>query len=274
MVEKEVDLNTNIGTDPQTDIESEKKHKEITLKKQNRQLIWAVFLMVSVIVIIIAVPYLRDNVFNKFNYEGITFQKTKIGDLTFYNTNLPVYHQPVSLSSATGMVVDEIPGNDKDQGGYLLTLREDPRELDNIKSDLDINNITFIKSKTVYVTYNASDPICEHNVISAADIARFLLNFGKLDAEGATVNKEYADENKIPYITCDNSPDHTVINMVAGNESRIFKVKDNCYELMYANCDMVGVTDKFIVNIIEGYLNSVKQNDKYILDSSSSQNKS
>ena len=280
MAEKEVESkeeNNDLSPQPksQAEIESEEKERQEKIKqKQNKQLMWAIFLMISVIVIIISVPYIRDNVFNKFNYNGMTFQKTMFGQLVFYNTKLPLFSQPGSTSVGTGLVIEELQNNRKQTGSYELSLRQDPRILDNIKVDLDINNITFIKSNTVYVTYNASDPICEHNVISAADLARFLIYFGNLKAEGSTVSKEYGKANNIPYITCENNPENTVINMVAGDESKIFKVKDNCYELMYANCDILGVTNKFILTLAEGYLNNVNGNTKNIKVKINSTNKS
>jgi len=254
-VSKETGGNQNIETIPES--EEKKKNREAIKQKQNKQIVWAVVLMVSMIAIIIAVPYLRDNVFSKFNYQGMTFQKMMVGQLEFYNTKLPVYSQSSYSGVGTGLVVEE-ESQKKQTGSYELSLRKDPRELDNITVDLDINNITFVKSRTVYVTYNASDPICQHNVISAADLANFLLNFGNFDVKGAFMDKDYAEANKIPYVTCENSPDNTVIMVVAGNESRISKVKDRCYKIEYANCDMVGVIDKFILSISEGYLNSVK----------------
>jgi len=238
--------------------ESEGQNKDEIKKKQNKQLIWAIILMVSVIAIIIAVPYLRNNYFNKFNSNGMIFQKTMFnGQIPFYTTKLPLYTESSNSNNSitTGLIIKE--PQRKQTGSYVLNLRQDPRTLNDIIVDLNIYNITFIGSKTVYATYNSSDPTCPHNIISAVDLAQFLINFGALKVDGAVMNKDYADANKISYVTCDSNPGNTVIMTVTGNESRIFKVKENCYELMYANCDIQSVTNKFILIIAEDYTNTI-----------------
>ena len=57
---------------------------------QNKQLKWAVFLMTSIILIIVVVPFINTNFINKFDYHGLTFQKTQLGQLEFYSTKFPV----------------------------------------------------------------------------------------------------------------------------------------------------------------------------------------
>jgi len=253
---------TNTKSNPETNPESNTNNseddakKEELKKKQNRQLIWAIVLMVSVIVIIIAVPYLRDNYFNKFNYHGMEFQKKMFGDVEFYSTKLPLFSKSGSVNPGTGFVVQEVQPERKQTGAYELVVRQDPRDLDNVKVNLDINNITFIKNRILYVTYG-SDGLVERLPISAADLARFLLNFGNLDAEGAAMDKDYAEENDIPYVTCENHPLNTVIMVVAGDESEISKINDNCYELKYAKGEVLEVTNKFILSVAEGYVNSL-----------------
>ena len=239
---------------PEEDKIEDSLEKEAIKRKQGKQVAWALFLMISVIIIILAVPFLRDNIFNKFSYNGMEFSKSVNGQLEIFSTKIPLYSSG-GKSVVSGMVVEEI--TKEKIGDYELMIRVDPRKIDNINVDLDINNITFVKKNIVYIAYNSSDPSCEHNIISAADLARFLLNFGGLDVEGAVMDKEYATASKIPYVTCDTNPSNTVIRIVAGKESKIYKVKENCYELMYNNCDVQGVTNRFILSIAEGYTNTV-----------------
>jgi hypothetical protein len=257
---KEINVVKNDTTISEVSIENvpdEDPNKKIEIKnKQNRQIVIAIILMVAIIVIILAVPYARDNLFNNFKYKNMEFSKSMVGKIPFYNTQLPLYSQKVFAATGTGLAVEEINQNRIRNGSYILTLRQDPRDLEDIEVDLDINNITFVKQNTMYVTYNASDPKCEHNVISAADLARFLINFGGFDVKGAVMNKDYASANKIPYVTCENYPENTVIMVVASNQTRISKVKERCYKLEYSNCEMLDVSNKFILSIAEGYINS------------------
>lgn len=224
-------------------------------EKQNRQVLWAIILMAGLILIILAVPYFMNNYVNKFDYHGIEFQKTMLGKIVFYSASIPVYSQK-SIGAVTGAAI--VGDSERKQvGEYAINFRTDPRKTDDIKIELDISNITFRKDRTVYATFNSSDPPCQHNVISAAILARYLLDFAQFDAEGAVMEQEYAKANKIPYITCENNPDNTVIRIVNGKENKISKVGNRCYELQYKECDILPVTEKFILIITEGYMKSV-----------------
>ena len=93
-IKKEVKARKNIKESKEkTESEANKeieKQKELSLKqKQNRQIIWALVLMAGVIIIIFLVPYIKQNVFNKFEYIGLDFYKTKTSDIVFYYTKIP-----------------------------------------------------------------------------------------------------------------------------------------------------------------------------------------
>lgn len=245
----------NIGVDNiSKDNAAQKILEDANLEeKQNKQVLWAVILMAGVILIILAAPYFMNNYINKFDYNGIEFQKTMMGKIVFYSANIPIYSPK---NSVTGSAIEESNSERKQIGEYAINLRTDPRTTDDINVDVDYSNLTFRMDKTVYATYNSSDPPCQHNVISAAILARYLLDFGKMDVEGAVMEPEYAKANKIPYVTCENSPDNTVIRIVNGKENKISKVGDRCYELQYKECDILPVTEKFILVVTEGYMKS------------------
>jgi len=247
--EKENNMSVSNNPDNMDTISDEMKSEE-SRKKQNKQLIWATVLMISVIAIILIVPYLMNNYFNKFDYNGIEFTKTKFGKLDVYVGELPIFNSD-SGNAITGKSIASI---------YSLYLRNDPRKLDNVDVLLDVNNITFIKKKTVYVSYNSSAPPCNYNVVAAAELGKFLINFGGLDVEGAFINKDYAEQSKTPYVTCENHPDNTVVLVVSGQENKISKIKINCYEVQYKDCDILDVTEEFIISVSEGYINYTYSN--------------
>jgi hypothetical protein len=216
-------------------------------EKNHKQLLWAIIIMVLVIVIILAVPFIIKNYFNSFEYSGIDFSKTKLGNIDLFSATIPIFSTDASGTVTGKDVTSE----------FTLNLRNDPRKLEDINVLLDKENITLTRDRTVYVSYNSSDPPCQHNVLSAANLARFFLDFENVNIEGAVINKDYANQNNIPYITCDNHPHGTVFLMLNGNENLITKIKDNCYLLQYKYCDMLPVTEKFMLTDVEGYMNKI-----------------
>src|SRR3989338_301841 len=85
-------------------------------EKQNSQLRLAVFLMLAVLLIIVLIPYIKLKYIDKFKYNGLEFQKTKLGELVFYSAKFPVI-------STTGQVI----------GDYAVNLRNDPRDLEYVE---------------------------------------------------------------------------------------------------------------------------------------------
>ena len=197
----------------------------------------AVILMVSVLLIILIVPFVVKNFINKFEHNGIEFQKTKLGEIIFYSTRIP-------LSNIQGQAI----------GTYSINFREDPRELEFIEVIIPDNVIDFAKGKTVYISLEADVPICEDNLIAVAGLTDFLKSFGALSVKGAMSNASYANETGFPYVTCKNHPENTVILIKNGEETIIKKTGDNCYELMYKDCEINKVTEKFGLIILKKYM--------------------
>jgi len=62
-----------------------KQKKKLTKKEmQNRQIMWAVILMISLILIVVAVPLIKKNFIDKFRYINLDFQKTRIQQALFF----------------------------------------------------------------------------------------------------------------------------------------------------------------------------------------------
>lgn len=215
-------------------------------EKQNKQILWAVILMLSILVIILLTPYVINNFFNKFTYIGLDFQKTRLEKIDFYSARVP--------TTVTMPVTGALISLDKITGNYPVNFRNDPRKLEYIKVEIPDNKISFLKDNIVYISLNSNDPPCEQNVISAVTLTNFLIDFGSLKVRGAITDKNYSEANNVPYVTCENSPRNTVILLKSGNETIIKKDKDNCYELIYNNCEILPVSEKFILSILENYM--------------------
>lgn len=226
----------------------EKKKKEKTIikiskdsinKKQNKQIMWAIILMVSIILIVVLVPIIKQNFFDKFVYLKLDFQKTKIGDLIFYSANIPV----------TDFAGKNIVGT------YSINFRSDPRKIESIPVNIIGGNvINFTKNRPVYITLNPQMEKCDDNIISMATLAGFLKGFGGLNIKSAVTDEDYAKQNNLSYITCKDSLTNTVIYIDSGDETKIEEVEKNCYKLTYSNCEMVPVAERFIFKILENYM--------------------
>jgi hypothetical protein len=245
-------------TETKKEIENNKeieKPKELSLKqKQNRQIIWALVLMASIIIIIFLVPYIKQNVFNKFEYIGLDFYKTKTTSgitgaaidkgIIFYFTKIPLVNQyafPI--------------------GDYSIYFRNNPKELGNISVDIIEKKIEFQKDNIVYISIQYDAPVCEDNIVAVVGLTNFLDKFGNLKVKGAMNDAVYASNNNLDYITCKTNPNNTVILLKTGNETIISKTGRNCYELQYKECEIDKVTEKFILTIMENYMEKYNELD-------------
>lgn len=240
MVKKEVETKKEIENNEEIE-----KQKELRLKqKQNKQIIWALVLMISIIIIIFLIPYIKQNVFNKFEYIGLDFYKANVEGIVFYFTEIPLINQynfPI--------------------GDYSIYFRNDPRELENISVDIIEKKIEFQKEGIIYISIQYDAPVCEDNIVSVVGLTQFLDRFGNLKVKGAMNDAVYASNNDLDYITCKTDPNNTVILIKTGNESMISKTGRNCYELQYKDCEISKVSEKFMLTIIENYMKRYEELD-------------
>ena len=207
---------------------------------QNKQIKWSVFLMVSIIFIIVVVPFINNNFINKFDYNGLTFQKTQLGDLIFYSTRFPVVR-------VTGQIV----------GDNAINLRNDPRDLEYIPVNVTNDRIDFVRSRSRYApVYIALDPfmdVCEDTGIALIALSGFLRDSG-LEVKSAVIDKDYAKENNQTHRVCDTAEYDTLIIIRVGNQTTINEIQPNCYEMRFNNCEILQVSEKFILTILKEYV--------------------
>lgn len=211
-------------------------------KLHESQLKWAVILMVGIILVLIVVPFVKINYFDKFDYHGLTFQKTKLGEIEFYSTKFPVV-------GTTGQVIGE----------YAVNLRSDPREIESIPVKATFDNIDFRFGKDkngkivydpTYISLDPEMPICEDSTLAILTLSGFLKDSG-LDVRSASMNKSYAEENNMTYKRC--SEDSTVIMITPGNENKITEIGEVCYEIRFKDCDILPVSERFVLQLLEQY---------------------
>jgi len=216
----------------------EKEIKIVATKKQNKQLIWAVILMLCLIIIVLIVPFIMNNFVNKFNYLGLTFYKTKTGTVVLYSTSIPVI-------DAKGNTI----------GDYKMNFRSDPRKLNYINTNsIADNEIRFVREKTIFIATSTEMKGCEDTYLAIANFANFLNGFARLNLKGAVSNKTYAKENNITYASCKDYPDNTVISINSGNSTKIERNSETCYNIIYEGCDIIKATEKFNLMVINSYM--------------------
>jgi len=208
-------------------------------EKQNSQLRLAVFLMLAVLLIIVLIPYIKLKYIDKFKYNGLEFQKTKLGELVFYSAKFPVI-------STTGQVI----------GDYAVNLRNDPRDLEYVEINTTDNQIKFARNYgdfgTVYLSLGDQIADCEDSIIAMANLAGFLGDSG-LEIKSAVLNKTYAQENNQTFINCWDSDINTVIKIQQSNKTSIKEAKENCYEINFKDCEILQASEKFQLLILGEY---------------------
>jgi hypothetical protein len=198
--------------------------------------------MTSIILIIVVVPFINTNFINKFDYHGLTFQRTQLGQIEFYSTKFPVV-------AGTGQVTGE----------YAVNLRNDPREIEDIEVRVGFDDIDFryYKNKDggigYYPVYISLDPlmeVCEDSSLALLTLSGFLKDSG-LEIGSASMDKEYAAANDVLYKRCEK--ESTVILVTQGNENKITEIGETCYEIRFKDCDILKVSERFVLNILEQY---------------------
>jgi len=216
----------------ETESSGEKESKEQS-KKHESQLKWVIFGMIALLLVVILVYFIVQQS-KYFNYGGLTYEK-----VTSRNVNL--YHTQMALKDVDGNLV----------ANYNLYLRNDPRELKNIIIDGNF----VLKNRNVIVSLDPEvERGCEDSGIAGANFFSFMKVSG-YDIKLGYTNKTYAQERNASFSNCDVNygPYYDVIVIKKGNETSIVKRDENCYELYFKDCEILKITERFMVAL---YANS------------------
>lgn len=206
--EVEKDGNEKIIETKSTEILNEKP-SEMQVASENKTL-----RNIIVVIVILSASFLIGWFFmsnNDFEYNGITFEVVK--EVAPYRTSIPVLYQ----------------GSETDYNFYL---RNDPRELDEIVFDGNLN----IKP---FMVVNATDELkCNGDgIISIANLANLYKVLG---------TQVIKDQNA----TCNQNGTYMYLNIVPGEENKVEQYGVSCYNLQVSNCEILKVTEKFMVETL------------------------
>jgi len=206
----------------------EKFEKKIETQKKNN-LLKVIFLIFGLILIAFFAGYSIMESKKSFEYKGVKFNVIQEGELTFYNTQIPIYSKSGEKISA-----------------YNFYLRTDPREL----AKIDFNG-TITPMKLMALNYT-EDLNCQgYGIIAMTNI----INLYQLIGTKVTVDKN---------ATCDTEGRYAFLNIQKTSENKLEEIGTNCYNLNIKNCDVFPITEKFM---LETFV-KIKQNNIRAISSS------
>jgi hypothetical protein len=206
-----------------------KKAKNRETSSKDKQVFWFFLIIILFMASIVLAPYIYHQIFNKFEYQGVAFEKIKDKQLVFYHGVFPIivqgklYHQ------------------------YNMYFRTDPRD----------NNIPFNAnmslSKNVSISYEEEAYICKSAILGQSLLGQFFYAFPWVKkVNTALIDPELAISENISYVTCANATlDHTVfIFQTSENASIEEGDKENCYIINVGNCHNVEAAEKLVMGTI------------------------
>ncbi len=193
--------------------------------KENKQL-KKIFFVIGILVLFFLGIFFTINSMDRFTYKNVDFYVEKYCDsgppcLTVYRTSLPVN----SEHKITGKAVF---------ADYNFYFRNDPRKLKDIPVNIDGK---FTLMRNLVANFTGSFNCDGDGIIAIANLVNVL---EVLDVEA--IKDETAG--------CDPDGRYTFLQLQAGNETSIEQFGSSCYNLNINNCEILEVTEKYIVELL------------------------
>jgi hypothetical protein len=207
-------------------IEPKKVVKENPNKVVETQFFWLVSIIIIITLGFVFIPVLYHQIFEKFEYAGVKFEKIKEGQLTFYHGQFPIIYKG-NFSAV-----------------YNVYLRNDPRE-----NNIPINTNLSLSQK-VSISLNDNVNLCEDMMLGQSELGKFVSAFPFVKNVTAGVNNvSVAKEYNVPQITCkDASKDNTVLVVQMSELPSIESGdKDNCYLINIGQCQYLESTERYVI---------------------------
>jgi hypothetical protein len=207
------------------DEREEKAPSEAQMKKEKKIFIGIILVMVG-LALVFLVTYMIMNYTKTFEYNGVKFyiDKEDLKGITLYKTSLPI----------------TIEGGTK--GTYNFYLRKDPRSLTDVTFEGDL----VLKENLVINMTN--DFNCNGDgIIAIANLVK-LYNIMAVEV--------MKDENA----TCDAQGRYMFLRIENGNQTKIEQFGPSCYKIYINNCEILGGTEKFMVETLSE-INRVMKED-------------
>jgi len=159
------------------------------------------------------------------NFKGVEYTKLQVGEVLFYHAQIPYL-------------------KDLEGTKYNVYLRSNPKEISK-KIPLDGEDISW--KQLVVTNYSTNGLVCEgYSIIAQA-------NFNQILKEG--IGLTLLSNNTV---SCDEENRYMYLSIEAGDETKIEKIGESCYRLEFTNCEILEVTERFLLEAISKYYERVK----------------
>jgi len=195
-----------------------KTSKRKKIDKQEKQ-IRAIIGVLAFIFFLVFLFIIISNISRSFTWEELRFEKRKMGDIIFYNTELPIWYE------------NGEPTNKMEQ-----SFRNDPRKLEKIPIEGDIE-----LKENIALAFKDGFSCPRTNLATMVLQINF---FGRLKNNvffSGMIEKTLEEQN----ISCE-SDNYNILIIKESDETKI--VRDgNCYRLLVNDCEIVEISERFML---------------------------
>jgi len=172
-----------------------------------------VLLVMGIFLIVLIGGYFLASSLSNFEYRGLKFNVMREGDVTFYHTNITFIRNNVKINNN-------------------IYIRNDPRKLEKIGFEGEMNLFEImVINKTESFFCDKDGGIAMYN---------FQQILGNLGIE--TIQD--------PNAGCDDLARYSYIVIKEGDTTNIKQTGPSCYEFTVNNCEILPVTEKFLVEAL------------------------
>ena len=178
--------------------------------KHHNKLLKNFLIAIGIFALIFVFIFISIYASKNFEYKGMEFDVIREGNVIFYHTSFP-------------FILDDRPMN------YNVYLRNDPRKLSKIPFEGDLNLLEMM------VINNSDSFICD------GDGGIAMLNFQQI------LGNAGMDFMKDPNASCDAEGRYMFIQIQEGDVTGIEQTGPACYNFNVNDCEILKVTEKFLI---------------------------
>jgi hypothetical protein len=174
---------------------------------------------------------------NHFSYKTLSFTKERFGQI-------PVFHYYYYFEK------------NGQQYQYNLYLRNDPRD-----NNVSVNGtIEFPENLRVYIGVNGTGITdCPTASRDLGTLGGFFAN-NLIQIKPGTLDENESETSNMTYVSCEKFPDRAVIRIFSGEETKIFKSENNCYNIQISDCRTLDAIEKFeIQSLLDAKARSIAE---------------
>lgn len=204
------------------------KKKVLGLDKSEKQFFWVVGIIVTMVLLIIFVPIIKYNLFDRFEFGGVQFEKIQQGEITFYHGIFPIIYNGDLISY------------------HHFYFRTDPR-----KNNVSVNT-KFALTKNVLIGLSPGVEECRSIALAQPQLAGFLKAFPFVTNLSSGVNdKNISKSLNLTYVGCENANDDTTIILIRKSSVPSIDLGNNanCYVFNVGDCKYLETVEKYMMSV-------------------------